>query len=171
MTMTWKCPILHFVEGKTQDNDFLFFSLNFDRVFGIQLQKNVLSDKWVHKEGRKKYFDSTRYNRPWVLGQGYQRWPYQGHKRLHISHVNPLARLLKQPCFGFLFFLVNSSKRLSLIVRVNVVLNRTVVVVAVVVTDFSTTCAVVIVRVTVSCITSVDGIILWLLIWGWLLEA
>ena len=109
MTMTWKCPILHFVEGKTQDNDFLFFSLNFDGVFRIQLQKNVLSDKWVHKEGRKKYFDSTRYNRPWVLGQGYQRWPYQGHKRLHISHVNPLSRLLKQPCFGFLFFLVNST--------------------------------------------------------------
>ena len=44
---------------------------------------------------------------------------------------------------------------LSLIVRVNVVLNRTV-------TDVSTTCAVVIFRVKVSCITSVDGIILWL---------
>ena len=33
------------------------------------------------------------------------------------------------------------------------------------VTDVSTTCAVVIFRVKVSCITSVDGIILWLLIW------
>ena len=32
------------------------------------------------------------------------------------------------------------------------------------VTDVSTTCAVVIFRVKVSCITSVDGIILWLLI-------
>ena len=42
-------------------------------------------------------------------------------------------------------------------VRVNVVLNRTVVVVV------STTCAVVIFRVKVSCITSVDGIKLWLL--------
>ena len=31
-------------------------------------------------------------------------------------------------------------------------------------TDVSTTCAVVIFRVKVSCITSVDGIILWLLI-------
>ena len=33
------------------------------------------------------------------------------------------------------------------------------------VTDVWTTCAVVIFRVKVSCITSVDGIILWLLIW------
>ena len=32
------------------------------------------------------------------------------------------------------------------------------------VTDVSTTCAVVIFRVKVSCITSVDGIILWLLV-------
>ena len=32
------------------------------------------------------------------------------------------------------------------------------------VTDVSTTCAVVIFRVKVSCITSVDGLILWLLI-------
>ena len=44
-----------------------------------------------------------------------------------------------------------------MIVRVNVVLNRTV-------TDVSTTCAEVIFRVKVSCITKVDGIILWLLI-------
>ena len=43
------------------------------------------------------------------------------------------------------------KSRLSLIVRVKVVLNRTVVVE-------------VIFRVKVSCITSVDGIILWLLI-------
>ena len=56
---------------------------------------------------------------------------------------------------------MNQIKRLSLIVRVNVVLNRTVVVD----TDVSTTCAVVIFRVKVSCVTSVDGIILWLLIW------
>ena len=48
---------------------------------------------------------------------------------------------------------------LSLIVRVNVVLNRTVTD-----RDVSTNCAVVIFRVKVSCITSVDGIILWLLI-------
>ena len=34
-----------------------------------------------------------------------------------------------------------------------------------IVKDVSTTCAVVIFRVKVSCITSVDGIILWLLIW------
>ena len=47
-----------------------------------------------------------------------------------------------------------SKSRLSLIVRVNVVLNRT---------DISTTCALVSFRVKVSCITSVDGIILWLL--------
>ena len=33
------------------------------------------------------------------------------------------------------------------------------------VTDVSTTCAVVTFRVKVSCITSVDGIVLWLLIW------
>ena len=53
-----------------------------------------------------------------------------------------------------------------MIVRVNVVLNRTVVDVTDVtdVTDVSTTCAVVIFRVKVSCITSVDGIIPWLLI-------
>ena len=50
-----------------------FFSLNFDRVFRIQLQKNVFSDEWAHEEGRNKYFDSTRYNTPWVLGQGHQR--------------------------------------------------------------------------------------------------
>ena len=53
------------------------------------------------------------------------------------------------------------KSRLSLIVRVNVVLNRTVVVDR---TDISSTCTVVIFRVKVSCITSVDGIILWLLI-------
>ena len=54
-------------------------------------------------------------------------------------------------------------KRLSLIVRVNVVLNRTVVVDS----DwrFNNLCGMVIFRVKVSCITSVDGIILWLLIW------
>ena len=46
-------------------------------------------------------------------------------------------------------------------VRLNVVLNRTVVVDSTV-TDVSTTCAVVIFRVKVSCITSVDGTILWL---------
>ena len=49
--------------------------------------------------------------------------------------------------------------RLSMIVRVNVVLNRTVLLT---VTDVSRTCAVVI-RVEVNCITSVDGIKLWLL--------
>ena len=50
-----------------------------------------------------------------------------------------------------------------MILRVNVVLNRTVVVDSV--TDVSTvTCAVVIFRVKLSCITSVDGVILWLLI-------
>ena len=49
-----------------------------------------------------------------------------------------------------------------MIVRVNVVLNRTVVLT---VTDVSTTCVVVVFRVKVSCITSVDGITLWLLIW------
>ena len=46
--------------------------------------------------------------------------------------------------------------RLSMIVQVNIVLNVTL-------TDVSTTCAVVIFRVKVSCITSVDGIKLWLL--------
>ena len=44
------------------------------------------------------------------------------------------------------------KSRMSLIVRVNV-------------TDVSTTYVVVLFRVKVSCITSVDGIILWLLIW------
>ena len=44
---------------------------------------------------------------------------------------------------------------MSLIVRVNVVLNRTLLFT---VTDVSTTCAVVLFRVKVSCITSVDGI-------------
>ena len=46
--------------------------------------------------------------------------------------------------------------RLSMIVRVKIVLNVTL-------TDVSTTCAVVIFRVKVSCITFVDGIKLWLL--------
>ena len=46
--------------------------------------------------------------------------------------------------------------RLSMIVRVNVLLNVTL-------TDVSTTCAVVIFRVKVSCITFVDSIKLWLL--------
>ena len=50
-----------------------------------------------------------------------------------------------------------------MIIRVNMVLNRTVVVVACD-CDFLTTCAVVIFRVKVRlCITSVDGIKLWLL--------
>ena len=48
-----------------------------------------------------------------------------------------------------------------MIVWVNVVLNWTVVVDS---TDVLSTCAVVIFKVKVSCITSVDGIILWLLI-------
>ena len=56
------------------------------------------------------------------------------------------------------------KSRLSLIIRLNVVLNRTVLLLLTV-TDVSTTCVVVIFRVKVSCITSVDGIILWLLIW------
>ena len=51
---------------------------------------------------------------------------------------------------------------LSLIVRVNVVWIKLLLLT---VTDVSTTCAVVMFRVKVSCITSVDGIILWLLIW------
>ena len=46
--------------------------------------------------------------------------------------------------------------RLSMIVRMNVLLNVTL-------TDVSTTCAVVIFRVKVSCITFVDSIKLWLL--------
>ena len=50
-----------------------------------------------------------------------------------------------------------------MIVLVNIVLNRTVVVTVVTVTDVSITCAVVIFRVKMSCITSVDGIKLWLL--------
>ena len=45
----------------------------------------------------------------------------------------------------------------------NVVLNRTSLLLLTV-TDVSTTCAVVIFSIKVSCITSVDGIILWLLI-------
>ena len=57
----------------------------------------------------------------------------------------------------------NNKSRLSLIVRVNVVLNRTVLVLQTV-TDVFTTCAVVMFRFKVSCIMSVDGIILWLLI-------
>ena len=45
----------------------------------------------------------------------------------------------------------------------NVVLNRTSLLLLTV-TDVSTTCAVVIFSIKVSCIRSVDGIILWLLI-------
>ena len=52
------------------------------------------------------------------------------------------------------------KNRLSLIVRVNVVLTGLLLLT---VTDVSTTCAVVIFTVKVSSITSVDGIILWLL--------
>ena len=51
---------------------------------------------------------------------------------------------------------------LSMIVQVNVVLDRTVVVEL---TDVSTTCALVIFRVAVNCITSVDAVKLWLLTW------
>ena len=50
-----------------------------------------------------------------------------------------------------------------MIVQVNVVLNRTLLLLTV--ADISTTCAVVIFRVKVSCITSVDGIELWLVRW------
>ena len=53
-----------------------------------------------------------------------------------------------------------------MIVRVNVVLNKTVV--DLTVTDVLTTCAVVIFRVKVSCITSDDGIKLWL---DWLAQS
>ena len=52
------------------------------------------------------------------------------------------------------------KSRLSLIVRVNVVLAQGLLLT---VTDVSITCALVIFSVKVSCITSVDGIILWLL--------
>ena len=52
--------------------------------------------------------------------------------------------------------------RLSMIVQVNVVLDKTVVVDL---TDVSTTCPLVIFRVTVNCITSVDAVKLWLLTW------
>lgn len=51
--------------------------------------------------------------------------------------------------------------RLSMIVQVNVVLDRTVVVEL---TDVSTTCALVIFRVKVNCIMLVDGIKVWLLV-------
>ena len=44
-----------------------------------------------------------------------------------------------------------------MIVPVNIVLNRT---------DVLTTCAVVIFRLKVSCITSVEGILLWLVTWS-----
>ena len=57
----------------------------------------------------------------------------------------------------------NFKSRLSLLVLVNVVLNRTVVVDSV--WRFDNLYAVVIFGVKVSCITSVDGIILWLWIW------
>ena len=33
------------------------------------LQANVISDEWAREEGRKKYFDSTRYNSAPVLGE------------------------------------------------------------------------------------------------------
>ena len=49
-----------------------------------------------------------------------------------------------------------------MIVRVNVVPDRTVTLLTV--TDVSTTCAAVIFRVKVSCVTSVDSINFWLLI-------
>ena len=52
------------------------------------------------------------------------------------------------------------KSRLSMIVQVNVVLNMTVVVHS---DRHFSTCAVVIFRVKVSCITPVDGIKLWLL--------
>ena len=54
--------------------------------------------------------------------------------------------------------------RLSMIVRMSVVLTRTVVDSRLTVTGV-TTCTVVILRVKLSCITSVDCIKLWLLTW------
>ena len=76
-----------------------------------------------------------------------------------VAVVNLLRVLAQMSCWQK----QDIKCRLSLIVRVNVVLNRTVVLT---VTDVLTTCAVVIFRVKVSCITSVDSIMLWLYIWS-----
>ena len=58
--------------------------------------------------------------------------------------------------------LISFKSTLSLVFQVNVVLNRTRLLLLTV-TDVSATCAVVIFSVKVSCTTSVDGIKLWLL--------
>ena len=88
------------------------------------------------------------------LGTGIWYTPLQDHLTiLLLSYIS--TRTVVQ--------IVHLKSRLSLIVRVNVVLNRTVVVDS----DwrFDNLSAVVIFRVKVSSITSVEGIILWLLIW------
>ena len=80
----------------------------------------------------------------------------------HVYNIYPRYWNFRCPFLSFLLVCERFEprshfrSRLSLIVRVNVVLNRTVVVDS----DVSTTCAVVIFRVKVSCITSVNGIIL-----------
>ena len=88
----------------------------------------------------------------------------------HLGHIwsTPILKDLTRTAPRFQKEALGNSKmdynsmksRLNLIVRVNVVLNRTVI--------FDSdrcfdNCAVVIFRVKVSCVTSVDGIILWLL--------
>ena len=60
--------------------------------------------------------------------------------------------------------LISFKSTLSLVFQVNVVLNRTRLLLLTV-TDVSTTCAVVIFSVKVSYTTSFDGIKLWLLTW------
>ena len=90
---------------------------------------------------------------------GYLMTSYHGHKnQKDFVYVDKDPELVPGSQDNKNGALLYHSKAVSLIVRVNVVVNRTVAV------DVSTTCAVVIFRVKVSCITSVDGIILWLMI-------
>ena len=71
---------------------------------------------------------------------------------LHV-HLNRSSKLNYFIYFTIIIIIINVKSRLNLIDRVNVVLNRTVVV------DIDS-----IFRIKVSCITSVDGIIFWLLV-------
>ena len=73
--------------------------------------------------------------------------------------ADPLAQECNDLFSEFLYIITRATRshfksRLSLIVRVNVGL------LLLTVTDVSTTCAVVIFRVKVSCITSVDGMVI-----------
>ena len=82
-------------------------------------------------------------------------------KGIFIGNVISVINLTKKKPTSLISIIIKS--RLSLIVRVNVY--PWIWLLLLTVTDVTTTCAVVIFRVKVSCTTSVIGIVFWLLTW------